>query len=302
MAQQWSAAPAPTLKGKGAIITGLVLLLVGLVAVIAGIAGTVSAVSSLVSGFSSPRPTPAHFVMSLEGGTTYAVYEQSGGGTGTNGDPFLGAVHQGDVTITGPTGTVPFTEAGQQSQSYRTSGTTFVEAGSFDPQTSGSYTIDVSTSPSVNVVVAPSFTSFGRAAGWIGLIGLGALLGLAGLITLIVGLVRRSGSKKKVAAYAAYAAQPYGTQPYGTQPYGTQQYGTPAYDAQQPVPGVTEGYAGTPDPAAADAPAAPVPAPAPPAPPAPVALPPAGWYPDPAGGVPGAQRYWDGQAWTEHRA
>jgi hypothetical protein len=27
------------------------------------------------------------------------------------------------------------------------------------------------------------------------------------------------------------------------------------------------------------------------------ALPPAGWYPDPAG--PHAQRYWDGQAWTE---
>jgi hypothetical protein len=298
MAQQWSAAPAPTLKGKGAIITGIVLLLVGLVAVIAGIAGTASALSSLVSGFSSPKPTPAHFVMALEGGTTYAVYEESGGGTGANGDPFLVTVQAQDVTITGPSGTVPFIASGQQTQSYTTSGTTFVMAGSFDPQTSGSYTIDVSTSPVVNVVVAPSFTSFGRAAGWIGLIGLGALLGLAGLITLIVGLVRRSGSKKKVAAYAAYAAQPYAGQPYGTQPYETQQYGTQQHGTQQPVPGVTEPYAGTAAPAPVSAPA-PVPAPAPPAP---AALPPAGWYPDPAGGAPGAQRYWDGQAWTEHRA
>ncbi len=29
-------------------------------------------------------------------------------------------------------------------------------------------------------------------------------------------------------------------------------------------------------------------------------LPPAGWYGDPAG--PGSLRYWDGGAWTEHRA
>jgi hypothetical protein len=35
------------------------------------------------------------------------------------------------------------------------------------------------------------------------------------------------------------------------------------------------------------------PAPAPP-------LPPAGWFPDPSG--TGAQRYWDGHQWTEHRS
>jgi hypothetical protein len=38
---------------------------------------------------------------------------------------------------------------------------------------------------------------------------------------------------------------------------------------------------------------------APPAPPA-TTLPPAAWYPDPE--RPGGQRYWDGHAWTDHRA
>ena len=303
MATQWSAAPAPApaLKGKGAIVTGIVLLLLGVVAVVAGIAGSAASLSSLVSGFSTPKPTPAHFVLTLDGGTTYAVYEQAAGGHGVPGDPFQGAVGPADVTITGPGGAVAFVPAGSSSQSYTNAGSTFVAAGTFDPPTSGSYTIDVTTSPPVNVVVAPSFTSFGRAIGWIGLIGLGALLGLVGLITLIVGLVRRSGSKKAIAAAAAYAAQPYAAQQYGTQPYGTQPYGT------QPVAG--QPYAGQPAqpyvapvgdvPQEAVAPVARV---APAMPPAPTALPPAGWYPDPAGGQPGAQRYWDGQAWTEHRA
>lgn len=44
------------------------------------------------------------------------------------------------------------------------------------------------------------------------------------------------------------------------------------------------------------APTTPFPAAAPP-PPAPVVITPAGWYPS-----NGEQRYWDGHAWTEHRA
>ena len=232
MAQDWSHAPAPTLKGKGAIITGIVLLVLGLFAVIAGIVGSASAVSSLVSGFSSPQPTPAHITLKLDGGTTYAVYEESGGGSGTTGDPFQTVVGPQDVTITGPGGSVPFTGAGSSVQTYKTSSTTFVESGTFDPPTTGTYTVDVTTTPSVQVVVAPSFTSFGRVAGWIGLIGLGVLLGLVGLITLIVGLVRRSSSKKAVAAATAYGAgAAYAANPYGAPAYGTPQYGAPQYAA-----------------------------------------------------------------------
>ena len=159
----------------------------------------------------------------------------------------------------------------------------------FDAPANGEYTITIATE-GARVIVAPSFTAFGRSVAWAAAIGLGALLGLIGLILLIIGLVRRSSSKKAVAqATGAYGATAYQQSVAAPQPT--------AY--QQPVaqPPVADG------PVVPVAPEAVVPQPvAPPVAPQPVApvSPPAGWYPDP--GRPGGQRYWDGAAWTEHTA
>jgi hypothetical protein len=307
MAQEWSlspqAAPAKA-RGKGLVTSGIVLLILGLIAVVGGVAGFAVSAASLVTEFGSPQNTPATITRTLDGGTTYAVYEAATGGTGTTADPLIGNVLPSDITVKGAAGDVAVKDVGSTTQTYDVNGKRYGAVATFDPPTSGQYTIEVQTEDAI-VVVAPSFTSFGKAAIWILLVLLGVVLGLIGLILLIVGLVKRSRSKKELAmasgGYAAtsYAApgqvqQPYSSQPYATGP-GVEQPLTPEPVAQPFLE----------QPGAAEAPVvATTPAPAAPQPVAPVApqaaLPPAGWYADPQ--RPGGQRYWDGATWTQHTA
>jgi len=306
MAQEWSLTPqvAPVKpRGKGLLTSGIVLLVLGLLGVVAGIIGIAASAGNLVKEFGSPQSTPTSITRTLDGGTTYAVYEASTGGTGTSSDPLTGNVILSDITVTGPAGPVTVNDVGNSTQTYDANGKRFGAVATFDPPTTGSYTIDVSTDGSV-VVVAPSFTSLGKIAIWVALILLAVVLGLLGLILLIVGLVKRSKSKKEMAmASGGYAATSYATPGQVQHSYSSQPYAT-GPGVEQPLPPEPVAQPFIEQPGAAQQPiAAPVaPAPVAPQPAAPQAqaLPPAGWYADPQ--RPGGQRYWDGATWTQHTA
>jgi hypothetical protein len=203
----------------------------------------------------------------LDAGTTYAVYELATSGSGATGDPFLGNIAPGDVTVTAPDGSaVRVDEAPSMTQTFKDGAKTYVVVATFDPQTTGSYVVSIATEGST-VIVAPSITAVAKALPWLGLIGFGGLLVLAGIIVLIVGIVRRS-SKPAVAATYPASGYPVQSSPPSTYPAPTAAQ-PPVYQAPAPAP-------------------------------RPSGLPAPGWYPDPE--RPGGQRYWNGTGWTENRA
>lgn len=273
MSQEWSLTPgaqAPVKrKGKGAIITGVVLMVVALIMGIVGVAGIVSAGTSAVSAFASPVLSPAISTNQLEAGKNYIVYQVL--------DSTSTRIAAADVTVTAPDGsTVGVADISSSSDTYSSNGDTFVTVASFTAPISGIYATVVEPAGEL-FVVGPGLSALTGLAVWGLVIGIATILGIIGLIVLIVGLVRRSSSKPKPvygypAAGAAPVAQPYVAPVQTPQPQIFEQP-TTVEPTQPYVP--------------------PTPAPA-------QAMPPAGWYPDPS--RPGGQRYWDGGQWTEHQA
>ena len=282
MSQEWALTPGyeqPKRKGKGAIITGAVLMGLGLVLGIVGIAGITATGASAIAAFAAPVTAPGSSLNQLDANKDYVVYQL----LDATADPISAA----DVTVVAPDGSnVRLTDVVDATDSYTSGSDTFVSVASFNAPVTGQYTTTIGV-PGAVFVVGPGLSAVGQVVVWGLLIGLATILGIIGLVVLIVGLVRRSNSKPKPVAYG-YPAGAVGAG-----------YGTPAQPyvapAQTPQPQIFE------QPASSEPQAFATPAPAAPTPPAPAAaLPPAGWYPDP--GRPGGQRYWDGQQWTEHQA
>jgi len=277
MSQEWALTPGyeqPKRKGKGAIITGSILMGLGLVLGIIGIVGIAATGASAVAAFAAPVTSPGSSLNQLDGGKSYVVYQL----LDATGDPISAA----DVTVLAPDGsTVRLDDLVDVNDSYTSGSDTFASVAGFTAPTTGQYTTSIGV-PGVAFVVGPGLSALASVAMWGLLIGAATIIGIIGLVVLIIGLVRRSSSKPKPVAYG-YPAGAVGAG-----------YGTPAQPyvapAQTPQPQIFEQPAEQPFVTPAES------APAPPA----AALPPAGWYPDP--GRPGGQRYWDGQQWTEHQA
>jgi hypothetical protein len=225
MSQDWSLTPTaatpPVRKGKGAITTGIVLTLIGLLTGIAGIVGVIVSAASLISSFGEPVRTPTTVTRTLEVGTTYVVYERIASGSGSRSDPVIYTVRPEDVTVTGPGKPVEVTDPGNVTQTFTSGSKTFAGVAQFEASASGTYQIRISTEDA-EVLVAPAFSTFARSLAWVLLIALGGLLVLVGLITLIVGIVQRSSSKRVVPAVPGYSAP-------GTAPVS---YGSPTYPPQ----------------------------------------------------------------------
>lgn len=182
MTTQGSAAtPA---KGKGAVVTGAVLLVLGIVLGGLGVAvfgGTAKEIAgTTVSGVAT---APAEVTADLKAATTYAVYEQTGSAT---------TVKPADVTVTAADGTALTVSAPASAVvANGDGGTKLTEVAIFDIGTSGTFTVKVATE-GVTYAVAPSLSVEAQGFAWGAAVIVGIVLAVIGLIVLIVGLVQRS--------------------------------------------------------------------------------------------------------------
>lgn len=187
MTNDISAAPvAPKKKGKGALVTGAVLLVLGILAVVLGVAvvgNTVKALADSQVGESQTAPTTIS--APLEAATVYAVYEASDGAT---------KVKAADVTVTDSKGNpVTVEESSGTTSVSGKDGKTYAEVATFTIGTSDTFTVKVATEGSV-VAVAPSVASASKGFAFFAAIIVGILLGIIGVILLIIGGIRRAAS------------------------------------------------------------------------------------------------------------
>ncbi len=182
----------PRSRGKGALITGVVLLVIGLVAVVVGIILTTRAASTVLDNarIAAAQTAPATLTSQLDGGTTYAVYQAIDGIDGST------TAQPADITVTGPSGTVAVTKTDGTAETTGADNKIYAEVATFDTPGAGSYSVAVATNGSL-VAVAPALSTAAKGVAWIVAIILGSLVAVVGVVLIIIGAARRSSSRTR---------------------------------------------------------------------------------------------------------
>ncbi|MGE4114146.1 MAG: hypothetical protein AB7G36_08245 [Candidatus Nanopelagicales bacterium] len=184
MSSNVSGATGAPKRGKGAVLTGVLLLVLGAVLTFLGIAvpgGTAKEIANTQIG--APQTAPAEWTADLAAATTYGVYAVKDGT----------AVPVADVTVTAADGTKLTVNTSDSVEVKGEGGKTFTEVANFNVGTSGSFTIKVATT-GAEVAVAPSIATESKALAWVVALFVGPILALIGIVLVIVGLVQRSKS------------------------------------------------------------------------------------------------------------
>jgi hypothetical protein len=196
--------PGPSLR------LSITLMIVGAaLAIPTFVAGIVPIVRAVRSPIRFEVPGRAH--MHLEHGD-YMVYEDRGAssfGNAFSQDDSV-TITPTDVTVTAPSGEpVDVFERGSVLEIMNVEGRHYVGAVRFTAPTAGEYVVGVNATTAGHVLVARPLGSVARGSiGWFALTGLGGLLFIVGVVLLIVGAVRRSGSRAPAFASAPPAWYP----------------------------------------------------------------------------------------------
>ncbi len=216
-------APAGTARKPGphpfvAVAVMVLGFLIVVVAVIRVVAPIVRAVET-----SPPQPVPggvAH--LHLTPGT-YRVYERTGTITGSGGLTFSHndavAIRAGDVSVTGPGGSVlPAYDVGPNETITRNR-IIFTAAVGFKVPATGDYEVTILAGRQGQVLVNRSLGDSVRAAlGRIAVAGVGMLILIGGVALLIIGIVRRGRVRRIVAPAGQPMLPPPGWYPDPGQP------------------------------------------------------------------------------------
>jgi hypothetical protein len=201
--------PGPSLR------VAIVLLVLGaLLAVPTGIVGIVRFVGAIEGGseFQAPATVQLHL-----GKGSYTVYEDVGatsiGSAFSSGDNQI-TITPGDVTVTGPDGTVIPVFDRSLAETRTTNGRRFDAAMSFTTPAPGTYSVGVQVATPTRILVArPLADTITSSLGWFALAFVGGVVLIVGVVLLIVGSVRRGRSANAFAYAPATPATPPGWYP-----------------------------------------------------------------------------------------